>query len=151
MAVNLATMPLTERLTEVLTRSKKNVGPEVAVAIDSLLSPVNLAILAGTLTLWAGSHLFGVGEIVDVLLLVVGAFTIGWSIGDVAKDLYTFTERTINARSDADLDAAAQAFSHAIVLAGITVVMALLLRKSAKQVEAARGPNVVCARASPAW
>jgi hypothetical protein len=145
MALNVATMPLTERLREVLTRSKKNFGPEAAAAIDSLLSPVNLAILAGTLTLWAGSHLFGVGEIVDVLLLVVGAFTIGWSIGDVAKDLYTFTERTINARSDSDLDAAAQAFSHAIVLAGITVVMALLLRKSAKQVETARGPNVVAA------
>ena len=95
MAVNVAAMPLTERLKEVLTRSKKNFGPEVGQAIDVLLSPINLAILAGTLTLWAGSHLFGVGEVVDVLLLVVGAFTIGWSIGDVASDLYTFTDRTI--------------------------------------------------------
>jgi hypothetical protein len=143
MAPNVAVMPLTDRLKEVLTRSKKNFGPETARAIDELLSPVNLAILAGTLTVWAGSHLVGVGEIVDVLLLVVGAFTIGWSIADVAKDLYTFSERTINARTDADLDAAAKAFSHAIVLAGITVVMALLLRKSAKDVQAARGPNVV--------
>jgi len=145
MALNVATMPLTERLKEVLTRSKKNFGPEVGQAIDALLSPLNLAILAGTLTLWAGSHLFGVGEVVDVLLLVVGAFTIGWSIGDVVSDLYTFAERTINARSDADLDAAAKAFSHAIVLAGITVVMAVLLRRSVKQIEAARGPNVVAA------
>jgi hypothetical protein len=145
MAVNVAAMPLTERLREVLTRSKKNFGPDVGAAIDSLLSPTNLAILAGTLTVWAGSHFFGVGEIVDVLLLVVGAFTIGWSIGDVARDLYTFTERTVNARTEADLDAAAQAFSHAIVLAGITVIMAVLLRKSARQVQAARGPNVVAA------
>src|SRR5262249_37945565 len=145
MALNVAAMPLTERLREVLTRSKKNFGPDVGAAIDSLLSPTNLAILAGTLTLWAGSHLFGVGEVVDVLLLVVGAFAIGWSIGDVARDLYTFTERTINARTEADLDVAAKAFSHAIVLAGITVIMALLLRKSAKQIEASRGPNVVAA------
>src|SRR5262249_52951249 len=120
MALNVATMSLTDRLKEVLTRSKKNLGPEVGDAINALLSPTNLAILAGTLTIWAGSHLFGVGEIVDVILLVVGAFTIGWSIGDVAKDLYTFTEKTVNARSEADLDAAAKAFSHAIVLAGIT-------------------------------
>ena len=127
---------------EVLTRSKKNLGPDVSGAIDSLLSPTNLAILGGTLTLWAGSHLFGVGEIVDVLLLVVGAFTIGWSIGDVAKDVYTFADRTINARMDNDLDKAAQAFSHAVVLAGITVIMALLLRRSVKGIQATRGATV---------
>jgi hypothetical protein len=67
MALNVAIMPLTERLKEVLTRSKKNFGPDVSQALDSLLSPTNLAILAGTLTLWVGSHVFGVGEIVDVL------------------------------------------------------------------------------------
>lgn len=83
------------------------------------------------------------GEVIDVLLLVVGAFTIGWSIGDVAKDVYTFADKTINARSDRDLDTAAQAFSHAVVLAGITVIMALLLRRSVKQVQAARGANVM--------
>src|SRR5882724_10536700 len=106
MALNVAAMSTTDRLKEVLTRSKKNFGPDVAQAIDSLLSPTNLAILAGTLALWAGSHFFGVGEIVDVLLLIVGAFTIGWSISDVAKDMYTFADRTLNARTDADLETA---------------------------------------------
>ena len=111
--------------------------------MNSLLSPTNLAILGGTLTLWAGSHLFGVGEIVDVLLLVVGAFTIGWSIGDVAKDVYTFADKTINARMDNGIkDTAAQAFSHAVVLAGITVIMALLLRRSVKGIQATRGATV---------
>jgi len=80
---------------------------------------------------------------VDVLLLVVGAFTIGWSIGDVAKDVYTFADRTINARSEDDLEKASQAFSHAVVLAGITVIMALLLRSSVKEIQATRGANVV--------
>lgn len=142
MASPVTTMSISDRLVEVLTRSKKNLGPDVSGAIDSLLSPTNLAILGGTLTLWAGSHFFGVGEIVDVLLLVVGAFTIGWSIGDVAKDVYTFADRTINARMDSDLDKAAQAFSHAVVLAGITVIMALLLRRSVKGIQAARGVTV---------
>src|SRR5439155_20931776 len=132
-------MPLTERLKEVLTRSKKNFGPDVAQAIDSLLSATNLAILAGTLTLWVGSHFFGVGEIVDVLLLLVGAFTIGWSITDVAKDVYTFAEKTVNARSEADLERASQCFRHAVVLAGITVIMALRLRPSPKQIQVAGG------------
>jgi hypothetical protein len=39
--------------------------------------------------MWAGSHFFGVGESVDVLPLIVGAFTIGWSIPDVARDVFT--------------------------------------------------------------
>jgi len=141
-ALNVAAMSLKDRLKEVLTRSKKNFGPDIGAAIDSMLSPTNLAILAGTLTLWAGSHFFGVGEVVDVLLLVVGAFAIGWSIGDVAKDVYTFAKLTVNARTEADLDRAAQAFSHAIVLAGITVIMALLLRRSVKEIQATRGASV---------
>jgi hypothetical protein len=88
------------------------------------------------------SHFFGVGEIVDVLLLIVGAFTIGWSITDVAEDLYNFADLTINAKGEADLDRAAQAFSHAVVLAGITVIMAILLRKSVKEIQVARGATL---------
>ncbi|HEX4810609.1 MAG TPA: hypothetical protein VH325_16855 [Bryobacteraceae bacterium] len=142
MAMNVGSMSVTDRLAEVLKRSKKNFGPDVGQQIDALLSPVNLAILAGTLVVWAGSHFFGVGEIVDVLLLVVGAFAIGWSIGDVATDLYNFADLTINAKSENDLDKAAQAFSHAVVLAGITVIMAILLRRSVKEIQVTRGPNV---------
>ncbi len=141
--MNVAAMSTTDRLAEVLQRSKKNLGPDAAKAIDSLLSPTNLAIMAGMLVAWAGSHFFGVGEIVDVLLLVVGAFAIGWSITDVASDLYEFADRTINGTSEADLERAAQAFSHAVVLAGITVIMAILLRRSVKQIQAARGANVL--------
>jgi hypothetical protein len=141
--MNVAAMSVADRLEEVLIRSKRRLGPDAGQAIDVLLSPTNLAIMAATLAAWAGSHLFGVGEIVDVLLLVVGAFTIGWSIGDVAKDFYTFAEATLTARNDADLERAAAAFSHAVILAGITVVMAVLLRRSVKSVQAARGPKVM--------
>lgn len=93
--------------------------------------------------MWAGSHLAGVGEIVDVLLLITGTFMIGWSMKDVAEDVYTFAMRTINGRTDADLDAAADAFSHAVVLAGITTIMALLLRRSVKEIQVTRGPGLL--------
>ena len=143
MGLNVAAMSATDRLADVLARSKKNFGPDIGQAIDSMLQPLNLAIMAGTLVAWVASHLVGVGEIADVLLLVVGAFTIGWSIGDVAKDVYTFADCTINARSEADLEKASKAFSHAVVLAGITVIMALLLRSSVKEIQATRGANVL--------
>jgi len=41
--------------------------------------------MAGTLAVWAGSHFFGVGEVVDLALLLVGAFTIGWSSLQAAR------------------------------------------------------------------
>jgi hypothetical protein len=127
----------------VLTRSKTYLGPDVRSSIDSLLSPTNLAILTGTLAVWGGSHLVGVGEIVDVLLLVLGAFTIGWSIEEVGEKLYTFADRTINARSDIDFDCAAQAFSRAVVLAGITTIVAMLLRRSVEEIQLTRGDTVL--------
>lgn len=143
MGLNVIQMSNEDRLVEVLTRSKDHFGPEGKQMIDALLAPENIAIMIGTLLLWAGSHLFGVGEIIDVLLLIVGAATIGWSIGDVAKDIYAFADLTINARSEDDLNKAAKAFSHAVVLAGFTTIMALLLRRSVKQIQVTRGANVL--------
>src|SRR5215471_3991715 len=97
----------------------------LAYQLEALLTPLNLSIMAGTLALWAGSHFFGVGEIVDVGLLLVGAFTIGWSMEDVLRNLVDFGQGAIRATSEDDLDRAAQAFARAIVTAGITAVMAL--------------------------
>ena len=142
MARSVTQMSLEERLAEVLKRSKKSFGPDVGQVIDSLLSPLNLSVIAGTLVVWAGSHFFGVGEIVDVLLLVVGAFAIGWSIKQVAGDLYTFADRTLRATCDGDLDLAASAISRAIVVAGVTVIMGILLRRSVKQIQATRGTTI---------
>ncbi len=140
---NVKTMSPQERLREVLTRSKKYCGPDVIQMIDSLISPTNLGIISGSLLIWITSQAFGVGEIVDVLLLAVGAFSIGWSITDVAKDLYEFARLTIKGNNDRDLDLAAQAFAHAVTLAGMTVIMAILLHKSVKEIQAVRGTNAL--------
>jgi len=115
---------------------------DLARQVDALLSPENLGILAATLAIWAGSHFFGVGEVVDVGLLLLGAFLIGWSIADVAQNLVTFGTTAINAQNDADIDRAARAFASAVVTGGITAVMALLLRRSARQLQATRGASV---------
>jgi hypothetical protein len=115
---------------------------DLATQFQALLTKENLAIMVATLVIWAGSHFFGVGEIVDVLLLTIGAFTIGWSITDVAEELYNFVTTAINARSDQDIDRAAKSLARAVVLGGITTIMALLLRRSAHQVQATRGASV---------
>ena len=131
-----------EKLEAAIRRSTKYLPASLGHQVESLLTPENLAIMSGTIAVWAGSHLFGVGEAVDVGLLLVGAFCIGWSIEDVMRELWAFGTTAIHARSDEDLDQAGRAFASAIVTAGVTAVMALLLRRSAKEISV-RGPSWV--------
>lgn len=135
-----------DKIKETILRSKKHFGPELGKQVDALLSPENLAIMVGTLVIWAGSHFFGVGEVVDVILLLVGAVMLGPAIVDVAENLIKFG-KCIDARTDQDLEVAAKAFAEAAIKGGITVIMAVLLRKGAKSMEAARAPGV----ARPSW
>jgi len=50
----------------------------------------------------------------------------------VAQDLYKFGDYALNAKSDQELDLAAKHFAHAVVVGGITTVLAILLRRSTK-------------------
>lgn len=93
-----------QRVTEAIMRSKEYMPANIARQIDALLTPEALGIFVTTLTIWAGSHFFGVGEIVDVGLLLVGAFFVGWSITDIAENLLIFGDKTINAQRDEDID-----------------------------------------------
>lgn len=131
-----------EKATAVLGRSKRYLPDAVARQVDAFLTPENLAVLAGTLVIWAGSHFFGVGEVVDVGLLLVGSLLIGASMTGVVADLVAFGATTIHARSEDDLDRAARLFASAIVGAGVTTVFAILLRRSAAKLQGGRGPSI---------
>lgn len=93
-----------------------------------------MTIVAGTLTAWAASQFFGIGEIIDAILLVVGAFTVGLSVFEGANELYQFAKTAIGASNDAALDEAGRHFAKAVTILGITTVTALLMRQSAKAV-----------------
>jgi hypothetical protein len=142
----VSTWSTEDKIAETIRRSKPYLGPVLGQQVDVLLSPLNLSIMAGTLAIWAGSHFFGVGEIVDVALLLVGAFMLGPAIVDVAEKLIEFG-KCINAQTSEELDVCAKAFAEAAVKGGITVIMAILLRRGAKGLEAARAPGVT----NPSW
>jgi hypothetical protein len=125
-----------------ILRSKRYMPESLGRQLDAFLTPTNLAIVGGTLAIWAGSHFFGVGEVVDVALLLVGAFTIGWSITGVVRDLVAFGTGVVVAQTDQDLDRAARLFASAIVAAGITAVFAILLHRSAASLQATRGSTI---------
>jgi len=70
-----------------MRRSLPLLPAEARHQVQALISPESLAIIAGTLLLWAGSHLFGAGEIVDVILLTVGFAVLGLSVFSGGQEL----------------------------------------------------------------
>lgn len=131
---NVLTMSKQDKIGEAMKRSLPELPAEAQEVVKSLISPLNLAIVAGTLILWAGSHFFGVGELVDVILLAVGFVTIGIGVFSGAQELYAFATTAIDAKNDDDLNRAAKHFAKAVSILGITAVAAVLLKTSVKNV-----------------
>lgn len=140
--LSIAQMGPSEKIEAALRRSLPMMPAEARDQIQAMLSPESLAIIVGTLIVWAGSHFFGIGEIVDIILLVAGFALLGLSAYSGAKELSHFATAAINARTEADLDRAARHFAAAVNIIGISVITALLLRRSARSVAARGAPRV---------
>ena len=121
-----------EKLEKAIRRSIPLLPPEAQQQVREMLSLSSLIIISGTLTVWAGSHLIGVGEIIDLILLLAGSAVLGASFGRGAIELQNFAITAIRAQNDSDIDRAAQHFAKAVNILGISIVSALLLRRSAK-------------------
>lgn len=65
--------------------------------VEAMIRPETLAVIAGTVVVWAGSHFFGIGEIVDVILLKVGVITLGFAVFEGSIDFYDFATGAIAA------------------------------------------------------
>jgi hypothetical protein len=85
MAIAVAALSSRDKIREAILRSKKYLPAALAAQVEAFLTPENLALMTATVAVWAGSHFFGVGEVVDVGLLLVGAFFVGWSIEAVVR------------------------------------------------------------------
>jgi hypothetical protein len=140
--LNVAQMSAQDKIAEAIRRSVKYMPTQLGQAVMALLSPTSLAVITATLVAWAGSQFFGIGEIVDIILLAGGFILLGWSVKDVAVNLYRFATGALNAKMDRDLEVAAQYFARAVVIGGIDLVTAVLLHKSAKDVIARGKPTI---------
>jgi hypothetical protein len=125
-----------DRVAEAMRRSLPLLPQEAVAFVEALVSPQSILVVTGTVTLWAGSHFFGVGEIVDVVLLVVGGLVLGKSILDLGEEIWQFANLTVNGTTDAELDQAAQHFAKAIAIAGVDIITAIFLRRSLRDVRA---------------
>ena len=107
-------------------------GPEARKEIEKLINPETLWVVAGVLTAWIVSHAFGVGEIVDAILLGLGILAIGLSVFEGIDALYMFAKLAIDAKSFQDLDESAKYFARAVSILGVQAVLAVLLKGAPK-------------------
>lgn len=127
--MDISRMDLQAKLQVVLTRTAAQLPSEVGKELLSMITPQALAVVAGVVAIWGGSHFFGIGEIADVILLAVGWVAIGGVAFDAGEKLYNFAIKTNSAITEADFDTAAKDLAEAITLIGINTVLALLFRK----------------------
>ena len=140
--VEIARMSTADKIGEAMRRSLPHLPAEARGIVESLLKPETLAIIAGTLIVWAGSHFFGVGEIVDIILLAAGVIVLGFAVFEGAAEFYEFTTGAINAESEADLEQAGRHFARAVTLLGISTIQALLLRGQGRAVVGRGRPQI---------
>lgn len=132
LALDVAGMEIESKLYVVIEKTIPLLPGEAGEYLRQMLQPETLAIMAGVVLVWALSHFVGIGEIVDVIVLVLGAAAIGAAAFTAGQELGAFGLKTYRAESEADLDAAANHLAKAIVLIGIEAVLALLLKKAPK-------------------
>jgi hypothetical protein len=130
----VAAMSNSEKIAEAMRRSMPLLPQDAQAVVKQMLSPASLAIIVATVVVWAGAQFFGVGEIVDVILLAVGALTIGFGVFEGGDELLQFAKGALGARSESDLDAAAGHFARAVVVLGVSAVQAVLMKGPARTV-----------------
>jgi hypothetical protein len=126
---NIASLTTEQKLKMVVERAAKLLPGEVGDQLLELVSPAALATMVGVVVVWAGSHFFGIGEIADIALLVIGYAALGGVAIEGAKELMAFIQTTLNAQTPAELDQAAQNLVRAVSLLGVQLILTLLLKK----------------------
>ena len=125
-------MAPSEKIGAALKQSLTHLPADARAVVESMLEPQSLGLIAGTLVLWAASHAFGVGELVDAILLGIGTVALGFSVFEGASALKDFAIGAVRARSESDLEKAGQQFARAVVLLGISTIQGLLLRSQGR-------------------
>ena len=125
---NAASMSLEQRLGETLTRCLPKLGPDAKAQLQALIDPTALKVMAGVMVAWVVSHAFGIGEVIDIVVAGLGALAIGFAVFTGIDHLYDFASGVYSAKTDRDLDKAADHLSMAIAILGLQVVLAILFR-----------------------
>ncbi len=127
--LNVAAMSREKKVEEAILRGTRLMPTAVGAQLKSMLSPKSLAIIVASLVGLAVAQAFGIGELVDALVLIAGIGFCGWGAVDGCRDLLHSVRIAMNARTERDLDEAGRYFASAVTKIGVNAVMAFLLKK----------------------
>jgi hypothetical protein len=120
--------PLDKRLEETFKQTLPKLAPEARSQLQALIDPTSLAIIGGVLVAWIVSHAFGIGEIVDIIILIIGIAAIGFAVFNGLDYLYDFASGVYGAKMLQDIEKAADDLAKAIGILGVQAVLAILFR-----------------------
>jgi hypothetical protein len=123
---------LKQRFMEMVKLAPNHMAPELAAQFRAMLTPSAIAGVAATFTALAVSQAFGIGEVVDLILLVVGAFVAGMAVFPAAENIVECVKTTVRAKTPADLERAADYLAQAIAILRVVVFFALIEKISEK-------------------
>jgi hypothetical protein len=130
-----------ERLKEVVGRAAKKVPGDVRNTVLSLLAPESLAIMAGTIVVGAAANLTPYGWAADIVIAGIAFVFGGLAALHALGDLVECFKKISGARTDRDLDDAADALASAVVALGTLGLMAVLHRATARKAGASGGSS----------
>ncbi|TWB26478.1 hypothetical protein [Nitrospirillum viridazoti] len=119
---------VTDRVVATLRRCVPLLPRDMQQAAKSLFTRETLYWLAGFLVVWAGGHLAGYGEAIDVILLGVGYAMVGWSVFQGLNDLGHGIALAITAKTQHDLDEAAKRTAAGLTILTINALIALIAK-----------------------
>ena len=122
-----------QKLGEAVIRSASALPAEVAEEIKAIFTPATLASMVSVFAIYAAAHATGIGQAMDIGMLIAGGVFFGLDAFTIFKDIAGFAG-AVNAKRDEDLDKAGQHLASAIAKIGVDAVMTLLTKKVADEV-----------------
>ncbi|WP_199902572.1 polymorphic toxin type 46 domain-containing protein [Azospirillum sp. B4] len=119
---------VTDRVAATLRRSIPYLPRDMQQAAKGLFSLETVYWLAGFLVVWAGGHLAGYGEAIDVVLLAIGYAMVGWSVFEGLNDLGHGIAMATTAKTGHDLDLAAKRTASGLTILTINAILALVTK-----------------------
>jgi hypothetical protein len=118
-----------DKVAEALRRSKDHVGPALYHMVEELVSPANIAIMVGFIVAVAIAHATGVaGAAIDVVLIGLAWAMAGYAGVKAIVDFIGAIIDVMDARTDAQIDAAARKFAEAFVALGAAFLARMLAK-----------------------
>lgn len=138
---DVSQMSLGEKLQIVFSKTLEHLGPEAAEKFKQLLTPENIAIMVGTTAaLIAVQGVPFLDVAVDIAVLGLAAYSLGSEALTVIGDLVDFATKTAGAKTESDLDSAAQSLAKATATVGVDALAALLMHKAVKSIKSGEVP-----------